>query len=75
MTFNLIALAVCLFMTYHGFIAFRAGMQKVDKTYFFTIPNLPTVIKPYVQNLFFGALELLLAVCGLFIYTRLIFFT
>lgn len=73
MSFNLIALAVCLFMICHGFIAFRAGIQKEDKSYFFTLMNSPA-IKPYIQNLFWGALELFLAVCGLFIYIRLIFF-
>jgi len=73
MSFNLIALAVCLFMVVHGFLAFRAGLKKEEKTYFFTFIHSPT-IKPYTQNLFWGAIEVFLAVCGLFIYIRLIFF-
>ena len=73
MSFNLIALAVCLFMVIHGFIAFRAGLKKEDKKYFFTVKGSNNT-KPFVENLFWGAIEFVAAICGLFIYVPLIFF-
>jgi len=61
---------VLVFLVIHGFLSLRSGLKKEDKTFGLSIGGGYPPLPAYVMNIFWGIIEIVMGIGGLFIYLK-----